>query len=203
MACNVYRNIEALGCNVVLKTNKNCNKITKTRYVDLRSNHMFMRVDENDNLYGRCNNLDKINFSDYSAIIVSDYNKGFLTIDDIKYISMKHDSVFLDSKRILGDWCENIKFVKINSSEYENTKHTVCSSLEEKLIVTLGPYGSRLGKKVFSVNKVEVKDVSGAGDTFISALVVNYAKTKDINKAINFANKCSTIVVQKQGISTI
>ena len=48
-----------------------------------------------------------------------------------------------------------------------------------------------------------VKDVSGAGDTFLSGLVVEYSRSKDINKAIHFAQECTTIVIQKSGVSTI
>ena len=51
--------------------------------------------------------------------------------------------------------------------------------------------------------EVSVKDVSGAGDTFISGLVVEYVKTKDIKKAINFAQECTTKVVQQIGVVTI
>jgi sugar/nucleoside kinase (ribokinase family) len=50
---------------------------------------------------------------------------------------------------------------------------------------------------------VSVKDVSGAGDTFLSGLVVEYVRTKNIESAIEFAQQCTTIVVQKSGVSTI
>ena len=55
----------------------------------------------------------------------------------------------------------------------------------------------------FDVPLVEVKDVSGAGDTFISALCCEYVRTKDIEKSIQFANDCATEVVQKKGVSTV
>ena len=48
-----------------------------------------------------------------------------------------------------------------------------------------------------------VKDVSGAGDTFISGLVYEYVKSGDIEKSIKFAQECTTIVVQKTGVATI
>ena len=48
-----------------------------------------------------------------------------------------------------------------------------------------------------------VKDVSGAGDTFLAALVVEYLKTNDIKSAITFANECATKVVQKRGVAVI
>jgi sugar/nucleoside kinase (ribokinase family) len=50
---------------------------------------------------------------------------------------------------------------------------------------------------------VEIKDTSGAGDTFLSGLVCNYEKTGDIREAIEFANACATTVVQKRGVSVI
>ena len=45
--------------------------------------------------------------------------------------------------------------------------------------------------------------MSGAGDTFIAGLVVEYLKTKDISKAIEYAQECATVVVQKAGVATI
>jgi D-beta-D-heptose 7-phosphate kinase/D-beta-D-heptose 1-phosphate adenosyltransferase len=57
--------------------------------------------------------------------------------------------------------------------------------------------------KIYPVEKVQIRDVSGAGDTFLSGLVAEYVLTKDIEKAIKFAQECATIVVQKPGVSTI
>ena len=56
---------------------------------------------------------------------------------------------------------------------------------------------------IYAVEEVEIKDSSGAGDTFLAALCVNFLKTKKIEEAIDYANKCATIVVQKKGVTTI
>ena len=101
----------------------------------------------------------------------------------------------------MGPWCNNIDFIKINHYEYGKTKEYVTRNIENKLIVTLGQEGSRYREKIFPVKKVEIKDVTGAGDTFLAGLAVEYVKTKDIEKAIIFANQCSTKVVQKRGVS--
>ena len=37
----------------------------------------------------------------------------------------------------------------------------------------------------------------------MSGLVFEYVKSKDIEKAIDFAQECTTKVVQKSGVSTI
>ena len=55
----------------------------------------------------------------------------------------------------------------------------------------------------YPTQEVPVKDVSGAGDTFLSGLVVEYIRSKNIKLAIDFAQQCTTIVVQKSGVSTI
>ena len=58
---------------------------------------MFLRVDANDNIT-RVRNLRDINYAKYDAIIISDYNKGFLDPEDIDYIAGQHDLVLLDTK---------------------------------------------------------------------------------------------------------
>ena len=57
--------------------------------------------------------------------------------------------------------------------------------------------------KQYKVKKVDVKDTSGAGDSFMAALVVNYLKNNDIDKAIKYANDCASEVVKHRGVSLI
>ena len=110
MAKNVQSNILALDVDCHLVTNPNWQDIAKTRYIEKRSNHMFLRVDKNDTNYGRIN-LKNINFKEYDIVVISDYNKGFVTEEDIETISRLNSVTFLDTKKKLGDWCENIKFI--------------------------------------------------------------------------------------------
>lgn len=202
MAMNVKSNLESLGAHVNIHTNKNWQNITKTRFIDLKSNHMFMRLDCNDASYGRCA-VKKINFKKYDGVVISDYDKGFLNTDDIKFICQQHPATFLDTKKILGTWCTQAKFIKINSSEFEATRHTLSEAIKNKLIVTMGPKGCLHCGVTYSVKEVEVKDVSGAGDTFLSGLCYKFLLTNDIEESIKFANDCATTVVQKRGVSVI
>jgi sugar/nucleoside kinase (ribokinase family) len=58
--------------------------------------------------------------------------------------------------------------------------------------------------KTFPVNNdIEVRDLSGAGDTFMASLVVSYLKTLDIEQSIIYANETASLVVQKKGVVTI
>ena len=202
MTLNVVKNLEALGCDVHVVTNPN--DIKKIRYVDDKSNQMVLRVDEHD----QCNRIDQnelISFKGYDAIIISDYCKGFLTKKDIEYICNRYDNVFVDTKKQLGDWILNANFIKINHLEYKKNFETIPNypEFEDKLIITQGKNGCIYMGETFPVEEVSVKDVSGAGDTFLSGLVTEYLKTGDIGKAIVFAQKCATKVVQKLGVSTV
>jgi len=53
MAMNVYENLKVLTPNVEILTNNNWSDITKTRYIDSITNHMFIRIDHN------ASNIDK------------------------------------------------------------------------------------------------------------------------------------------------
>ena len=215
MAKNVSNNVESLGMTIYTITNENC--IIKKRFVENRSGQMVLRVDEHDycdrikikKLQGITNNK----FTSYSltgtigkidAIIISDYCKGFLEESDIEHICKYNNNVFVDTKKKLGEWIKDADFIKINELEYKKN-HELLSDrgFEKKLIVTLGSKGCRYKDKVFNVEEVPVKDVSGAGDTFIAGLVRGYLDTNNIESAIEFAQKCTTHVVQKHGVATV
>jgi D-beta-D-heptose 7-phosphate kinase/D-beta-D-heptose 1-phosphate adenosyltransferase len=153
----------------------------------------------------RINNIKDINFDLYSAIIISDYCKGYLEEEDINFICESNDNVFIDTKRILGEYCVNAKIIKINEVEYGNNLIN-CDNLDklkDKLIVTLGNKGCQYQNNIFPVNDVEIKDMVGAGDSFISGLVIKYLETNDMVESISFANECATLVVQHKGVNKI
>ena len=204
MAKNVQANINSLGIECDIITNDEM--IIKTRYVDNQTNHMFIRIDTNEEQIKRVPHHKLKDLKKYDAIVISDYNKGFLHEDDIKSLCNDHPLVFMDTKKPLGSWAIKCNFIKINENEYEESKKnfpSLDSSLIDNLIVTLGPKGCKFKEKTYAVKKVDVKDMTGAGDTFLAGLVVKYVLTKDIDKSIEFANKCATQVVQKKGVVTV
>ena len=213
MARNVANNVEALNTTIYTITNNN--SIRKIRYVDEKSNQLVLRVDEHDfcrridwNVLRKIQDnkcrLPMSDVEDVDAIIVSDYCKGFLHEDDIEYICQANDNVFVDTKKKLGDWINDCTYLKINSLEYaENKEFFKDNDVFKKTIVTKGNEGCLFRDKIYTTDDVQVKDISGAGDTFIAGLVVEYVRSNDIEKAINFAQDCTKIVVQKHGVSTI
>lgn len=204
MAGNVVDNLKGLEAEVDFITNEEL--IKKIRYVDDRTNHMFIRIDEgeSENIKRISQSiLESIKWDEYKAVIVSDYCKGFLLEDDLKYISQHHPLTFLDTKKQLNGFADNFTFIKINDVEYSKTKHTISPHLNEKLIVTLGSKGAQHKNKTYPVKQVDVRDTSGAGDTFIAGLTFSFALGLDIVEAIKFANRCSSQVVQKKGTAKV
>jgi len=144
------------------------------------------------------------NKTSIDAIIISDYCKGFLEEEDIQYICENNQNVFIDTKKELGDWINLAEYIKINSLEYEkNEKFFKDNGIINKTIVTQGNKGCLFRGEIYPTGDVPVKDISGAGDTFLAGLTVEYVRTNDIMKAINFAQECTEIVIQKHGVSTV
>ena len=114
----------------------------KIRLIDSRSGQHIVRIDQDHiskplttetwkNVFGK---------EKYDAIVVSDYNKGFISYGIIGYIidsaNVSGVPVFVDTKKTdlhVFDGC----YVKINHSEY-NSARTYCS----ELIVTHGADGA-------------------------------------------------------------
>jgi len=200
MAMNVQRNILRFEDNCELNTNPDWETITKTRYVHEKTNHTFIRIDSPHNIKPLLMSQLSLN---YDVVIISDYNKGFLSEDLISFIGVNHGLVFLDTKKKLGEWASSCKFIKINNYEYERSKGFINKELRRKIIHTDGENGCTYNEKMYPVNKVEVKDSTGAGDAFLAALVANYVKSENIEDSISFANEYASKVVQHRGVSVI
>jgi bifunctional ADP-heptose synthase (sugar kinase/adenylyltransferase) len=202
MALNTYANLKALGVECDIITNSST---TKTRYVDEISNQMLLRVDKKDEIESICSGaLLTIEYDEYSAIVISDYNKGFLSEGDIEYISNKHPLTFLDTKKKIGNWAKNIKFIKINKKEFDENAEFLLEEYNGELIVTLGKEGAMHWMNNYPIeNNNPVIDICGAGDTFLAALVADYIKNNDICTAIKFANKCASWVVTQRGVVVV
>ena len=200
MAENVQLNLKSLGVSPKFITNSE--NIKKIRYVDDSYNYILLRVDENDEV----SNISEIpDSSKYDICVIVDYNKGFLSKSDILELSSNCNLTFLDTKKKLGNWCKNISFIKINYNEYLSSKKFIDDNewIKEKLIVTRGPYGCDYDEKNYPTKEVDVKDVAGAGDSFLAGLIFKYIQTNSIENSIQFANRCSTQVVQKRGVSIV
>jgi D-beta-D-heptose 7-phosphate kinase/D-beta-D-heptose 1-phosphate adenosyltransferase len=188
MVWNVYNNLRAFGLNVDMMTNEE--KIVKTRYIDEKTNQQILRVDEEVSVQPMSYDIPE---EDYDAVVISDYDKGFITsakLFDIAY-SVKCP-VFIDTKKtVLPEYnC----YIKINDIEYSKLNKNY-----DNLIVTHGAKGAEYDGVLYPGEKVNVYDVIGAGDTFLAALTFGYLKYGIIQKAIPLANKAAAIAVSHSG----
>ena len=197
MAANVKDNLESFGCEVDFMTSGT--KSFKQRYIDDRSKQHIVRVDDDVMSHPFNPHLELLRLSQYDAVVISDYNKGYVTYDNIQAIRRAfRGPIFLDTKKqdiARFDGC----YVKINEHEF-NQRHSMCGTM----IVTLGAAGAmykqHYKEEFFAVEPTEVIDVCGAGDTFLAPLTYQYLNVGDIGAAIKFANKCSSITVQHRGV---
>jgi D-beta-D-heptose 7-phosphate kinase/D-beta-D-heptose 1-phosphate adenosyltransferase len=206
MAGNVFKNIEKLSSNFEITFWTQKEEIIKQRLVDKKTNHMLIRIDSGENQLTSTIDLTqekKEIIRNFDIVIISDYNKGFLSEEDFVTIGQNAKLLFVDSKRKLSNRIINVcDFIKLNYQEYQNNKEIVENNIS-KFIITLGADGARyLNENFPSPKPQETIDVSGAGDTFIASLVIKYLETNDIKESINFANKMSSIVVSKRGVVT-
>ena len=191
MAGNVFKNLEALGCDVNYLFGETS---TKTRLIDSRSKQQIVRID--DDVISAPIVFETDIPQVYDAVIVSDYDKGTVSYELIEELIALSIPIFIDTKktdleRFQGAW------VKINELEYSKIK-SECTGL----IVTRGSKGARVIHHDIEcpAPNVEVSDVTGAGDTFLAALAFEYLKTKDIAQAVKFAVKASAVTVQHLGV---
>ncbi len=187
MAWNVRENLMSFGIEVFILTNKE--SITKTRYIDEKSNQHILRVDDE----GLCDPIDyELPEDEYDALVISDYDKGFLTEKKIQELVDWFDGpVFIDSKKTKLP--KKDCYLKINEIESKLLKGY------KNLIVTKGAGGADYNKVNYPGEKTKIVDVVGAGDTFLSALVYFYLLYGRIEEAIPYANRAAAIAVQNFG----
>ena len=188
MAWNVFNNLDAFGVEIDILTNEE--EIIKTRYIDEKSNQQIMRYDEEPNIKPFSYEFPQGN---YDALVISDYDKGFLTTEKIFELTSRFvGPVFIDSKKTN---LPEDAYIKINELEYERMSY--CNY--DNLIITRGGKGAEYRGELYPAEKVNVFDVVGAGDTFLAALIYGYLKYGRIDKAIPIANKAAAVAVSHTG----
>jgi D-beta-D-heptose 7-phosphate kinase/D-beta-D-heptose 1-phosphate adenosyltransferase len=196
MAGNVRENLLALGCDVQFL---HSDTSVKTRLIDFKSKQHILRIDDDK----KCTPISlETNIPHvYDAVVISDYTKGTISYELMEDIIKQSNHginfpVFIDTKktdleRLQGAW------VKINELEYSKIK-SECTGL----VVTKGAKGAEV--KWHEIREpapnVEVADVCGAGDTFLSALTYQYLNTHNIEQSVKFAIQASAVTVQHLGV---
>ena len=212
-----------------LTSEKSFQTICKQRLMS--SNQQLARIDYEQYFHGSklTNTFNTFikNIAKTDLIIVSDYGKGTIfnarkLIQSAKKLKKK---ILIDPKGKDFTKYKGANLITPNKSEFENIMGKVGSKKDlankakkmlehlnlESLIVTLGSEGMYVLKKsnkkiigdFINAYPQEVFDVSGAGDTTISALGAALSEGNDIFSAAEFANLAASISVSKLGTSTV
>ena len=199
MAANVAEHFKHLNIKYDFITN--FEHIYKIRYIDEASNYILLRVDKESLIFPLCEQID-LEFYDF--ILISDYNKGFLTQDYLESLifnAIKQNKlVFLDTKKELGDWSQHA-WIKINEKEFLQNKKNNFN--KEKTIITMGKAGVRYKDKIIAPEiEITTRDVVGAGDTFQVFFSLYFYKTRDVILSIKKANHYAGIACSSKGVKS-
>ena len=196
----VYKNLKSLGVDVDL-FDYYYPKSTKTRV--LCDGHYITRIDDDVIVPGE-NTLEDIlkkDFSEYTYVILSDYNKGVLdkSLEIIEHLNTFGCKVIVDPKKH-ADQYKGAWLVKPNHKEFKEFEFT---NWKGNFIVTNA--GDNVVGNIddimynVPVERIEVSDVTGAGDCFLATFVYALTKKYDYESAITLAVQGSTESVKHVG----
>jgi D-beta-D-heptose 7-phosphate kinase/D-beta-D-heptose 1-phosphate adenosyltransferase len=194
-------------------------------------NQQMLRVDREDaralSAASEQQLQDKLFAADWDAIVLSDYGKGCLshefTQSLIAEAQRRGVPSLVDPKHKELSRYANATMVTPNRSEAELSAGCAMSSLDDvrqegsklcaaaqlqSLLITLGAEGMYLLDADGSATHIptfarQVYDVTGAGDTVISALAISLASGYDSITAMHLANAAAGIAVSKVGTTMV
>ena len=192
----------------------------KKRYFS--NNKQILRIDHEeivDNWKPR--SISGLKIDNYDIVILSDYDKGVLNNDWFK--SLKFQNIIADPKKNNFSFYSNAKIItpnlnelqratKIKLKDYDSIKKA-CNEIISKtnleyIIAKMGEKGMMIVGmnnflKIINPHFVKNPDVTGAGDTVISAFSLAYAKFEKVELAAKVANAAASIAVSKKGTATV
>jgi len=143
------------------------------------------RIDE-DKIHelSKCDivNLKETNYDWY---IISDYLKGTITKELLKNIPM--EKVIVDTKPEHMAWFTGAHILKCNKKEFFSYSNKIDM---KNLVITDGKDGVMVNNKfIKQLDPKEDFNVIGAGDKFMAYMCMGYFKSKDLVKAVKYANE--------------
>ena len=195
----VYENLKSLSVDVDLYDTGEESSI-KTRVIC--DGHYITRIDD-DKFADGTDVLNKIindDFSQYEYVVLSDYNKGVLDESRriIEHINKFGCKIIVDPKTHAHCY-EGAWLVKPNEKEFQE----YFTNWQGNIIITQAGNNvvANIDNKIYDipVEKVEVSDVTGAGDCFLAAFVYGLTIGKDHRTCLEMAIKGATESVKHVG----
>lgn len=204
----------------------------KSRYI--HGSRQLLRVDDESNHYIDPNieelliNRFESIVSNYTCVIIEDYNKGLLTPSFIRHIIDKCNAekipVVVDPKTMNISSYSNCNLIKPNLSEfcqitgYDPSEFNIDTLKDfarifidkysiDSLLITLSERGLIYISKNLDIYDpgypVNVSDVSGAGDTVISMLSLCVSSGINLEYSLSLCNIAASIACSKSGIVSV
>ena len=203
----------------------------KTRI--LNNNEFLFRIDRENKadisqrLISRIKNIVSQNLDKVDACIISDYQKGLLSIDLCQFIISafikKNKPVFVDPKGINYSKYQGCTVIKPNQKELEaftggvygnnieNIKHAGENLFNQikckNVVITIGSKGMLHVDELRVLHSPSCKAIkinaSGAGDTAISVIALLFLHKSSWQEILTIANYFCSLVIQKYNTSVV
>ncbi len=207
-------------------------RITTLKNRFLVNNSQLLRVDSEvtnpiskESIGFLSSNLEPV-FSKLNGVVISDYSKGtvvFNLVEELITLSKKYNiPIIVESKNYQKLPLNGVWAIKPNLKELQKETNLPITNLNEikiavkylfdkvnpqNLVLTMGDKGILLfnsnGFQLFQAKKVQIADVTGAGDTVAASLILSLSSGLTIEEACKIANVAASIVVSKQRVSTL
>jgi len=212
----------------VVKDEQRCTTI-KSRVLAAR--HQLVRLDReiiepiNDEIVSQMMSLINNDIKKYDIVLLSDYNKGVLSINFLKQIfevcRAAGVKTVIDPKGNDFSKYKGANIIKPNKKEAtiasgiiikdQASIEEACVKLKEitgcdEIVITMSEDGiasyTNGQLTIVPTKALDVVDVTGAGDTVLASLGVALASGNSLALACDFANHAAAVVVSKVGSST-
>lgn len=155
-----------------------------------------------------------------SALLIADYAKGCLSEELVKKVLLLAKEhaipVIVDTKPVNVRFFRDVALMTPNKSEalaitgmktVKDAAKALYDKLESPILVTCGPDGMVLFDGGDCMERgavdVNVRDVSGAGDTVAATAALMLASGSVIHDAVHVSNVAASLVVMKSGTATV
>ena len=209
--------IRKQGLNAIIKR-KDCSTGVATIIIDNQKAENRIVIVPGANLAISKEDIDEIDFlfneADYLLIqlendievvkyaLMKAKEKGLITILNPAPYHHLDESIFPYIDYFVPNEHEMDSYTSPSLSRIEQAREILSLGVNN-VIVTLGEKGSILVNKdtVINIeaNKVDAVDTTGAGDSYLGALVTSLSYDNSVEDAMKFASKASSITVTKKG----
>ncbi|MDO8660417.1 MAG: bifunctional heptose 7-phosphate kinase/heptose 1-phosphate adenyltransferase [Candidatus Woesearchaeota archaeon] len=212
--------IEQAGISHTLVVRNDIPTIKKTRV--LARSQQIVRFDEEETSALPEENIKKVSANlsttNSDTVIISDYRKGFICAEIVNAVLSKGIPVFADIKSANTRLVKGVFAVVPNLREAvqiagkgspEEVALKISQMLDTNAVIKLGDKGAMLCAKnsktpvYLPSKKRKVFDVTGAGDTFISAFALSHLAGASLEECAVLANETAGIAVEKIGTAVV